>query len=73
MEQPKQETQGVVKGTVTYRLTQPHYRQGRYYQPGELITVTDEKPGKTWVRVEAKAVVEHVEVKQPKKPTTPAV
>lgn len=47
---------GVVPGTKSYRLTKPHYRQGRYYQPGEIITVTDEKPGKSWVPVEAGAV-----------------
>lgn len=44
--------EGIVKGEATYRLTQPHYRKGVTYQPGDLITVTDEKPGRTWVRVD---------------------
>lgn len=61
--------------TKTYRLTQLHYRSGVMYQPGELITVpADEKPGKTWQLVEAKPVVQHVDVPTPaKKPATPKV
>ena len=43
------------KGEKTYRLTQPHYRLGRLYQPGELITVTDEVPGRTWDLYEPEA------------------
>jgi hypothetical protein len=43
---------GVVKGEATYRLTERHYRKGVTYLPGDLITVTDEKPGRTWVRVD---------------------
>lgn len=49
-----------VMGTKSYRLTQAHYRQGTYYNPGDIITVTDEVPGKTWVPVEAKPVVQMV-------------
>lgn len=40
------------RGTKTYRLTQPHYRLGRYYEAGETITVIDEKPSASWVLVE---------------------
>jgi hypothetical protein len=36
------------RGTKTYRLRQPHYRRGTYYEAGELITVTDEVPSRTW-------------------------
>lgn len=36
------------RGTRTYRLTEPHYRLGIMYQPGELVTITDEPPGKSW-------------------------
>ena len=43
------------KGEKTYRLTQPHYRLGRLYQPGELITVVDEVPGRSWLPYDAKA------------------
>lgn len=45
------------KGTLTYRLTEPHYRLGRMYSAGELITVTDEKPGKSWVPYEGEVAV----------------
>lgn len=50
------------RGTIRYRLTQPHYRQGLYLQPGELLTVTDEVPGKKWVRVEERPATTIVEV-----------
>ncbi len=49
---------GVVKGEATYRLTERHYRKGVTYQPGDIITVTDEKPGRTWVRVDGAANAE---------------
>ncbi len=45
---------GVVKGPATYRLTQPHYRQGAMHPAGTIITVTDEVPSRTWVPVDAK-------------------
>ena len=41
------------RGTHTYQLTEPHYRLGIMYVKGELVTVTDEVPGKTWKRVSA--------------------
>ena len=50
------------KGTRKYRLKQPHYRQGLLYAPGDIITVTDEVPGKSWVPVEERAVAQLVEV-----------
>ena len=37
------------KTSGTFRLTEPHYRAGKYYQAGELITVVDEEPGASWV------------------------
>lgn len=40
------------KGTKTYRLTEFFYSQGRLYEAGELITVTDKVPGRTWELVE---------------------
>lgn len=43
---------GVVKGVAKYRLKAPHYRQGRYYKVGDVITVEDEKPSKTWERID---------------------
>lgn len=46
------------KGEKTYRLTQLHYRLGRMYQPGELITVVDEAPGRTWQLYDPKAEAE---------------
>lgn len=55
----------IVPGTHTYRLTQPQYREGKYYQAGEHITVTDEAPGKTWVEVKEKAAIELVDVVAP--------
>ncbi len=54
----------VVPGTKRYRLRQPHYRQGSYFSPGDIITVTDEVPGKTWVPLEAKVSTELVEAMQ---------
>lgn len=42
------------RGTKTYRLKQPHYRDGQYYGAGEKITVTDEKPSRTWELVTAR-------------------
>lgn len=50
------------KGTKKYRLRAPHYRRGVYYAAGDVITVTDEKPSKTWVPVEERQVTQVVEV-----------
>lgn len=41
------------KGTKSYVSSTKHYRDGRLYEPGQVITVTDEKPGKDWVLYEA--------------------
>ena len=48
-------------GTKTYRIGPAgHYRQGQMYAEGDLLTVTNEKPGKDWVLVEeAKPAVKH--------------
>ena len=32
----------------TFRLTEKHYRAGTLHMPGELITVENEVPGKSW-------------------------
>lgn len=32
----------------TFRLTERHYRAGKLYDVGELITVENEVPGKSW-------------------------
>lgn len=72
-EAPKSTIPEQYRGTKTYRLTQPHYRQGRYFNPGELITVTDEVPGKSWVLLEAKAVVEMVDTSEKKPSGVPQV
>jgi hypothetical protein len=40
------------RGTKTYRLGARHYRKGVLYEAGELITVTDEIPSKTWTLVD---------------------
>lgn len=61
------------KGTHSYRSSQPHYRQGRLYQPGEIITVTDERPSKHWVKVVAKVKTEFVDVVEPTEPQKPSV
>lgn len=49
------------KGRKTYRLKAAHYRSGVLYDVGSLITVTDERPSKTWDLVtaesEAKAAI----------------
>lgn len=38
------------KGTKTYIVgPSRHYRNGRTYQKGEKVTVTDERPAKDWV------------------------
>lgn len=62
------------KGTKSYRSTQAHYSLGRYYQPGEVITVTDERPSKYWVLVEKRVVAtEFVAVAPVEAPSTPEV
>lgn len=40
------------QGDKSYQLTEKHYRDSRMYEAGERITVTDEKPGKTWRPIE---------------------
>lgn len=61
------------RGTKTYRLkNQPHYRSGTLYQVGELVTVTDEIPSRTWELVEAVTTVKHVAV-QPQPEKVPSV
>lgn len=61
----------VVPGTVTYRMTKRSYRLGVLREPGDTITVTDEVPGKTWVRVsdeELKAMKAGIEAKSAANP-----
>lgn len=48
---PAVELPAQFKGTKSYRLTQQHYRKGRMYQPGEIITVENERPGRSWVLI----------------------
>lgn len=55
------------KGAKTYRVTQPHYRKGQYFEVGQHITVIDERPSKTWVLLEA-AVPEKKFVDAPVQP-----
>lgn len=59
------------KGTHTYKLTEPFYRLGVTYKPGELITVTDEVPGKSWVKVSEDTDIEPTELQNPKDATPP--
>jgi len=59
------------KGAKTYRLTQRHYRRGMLYEVGEQITVTDERPSKTWVLLE-KAAPEVKMVDAPVAPVRPS-
>jgi len=40
------------KCTGRFRLTQQHYRLGRMYEPGDVIDLIDDVPGKTWVPYE---------------------
>ena len=42
------------RGQHTYRIgPSGHVRGNRRYEPGELITVTSERPAKDWVEVDA--------------------
>ena len=44
------------KGTKTYAVgPSRHYRDGRIYQAGEEVTVTDERPAKDWVLADGSA------------------
>lgn len=36
------------KCSGTFRVITRYYRAGRLYEPGELITVENEVPGKSW-------------------------
>lgn len=48
---------GPVKREATsgdFTSSKRHYRFGRMYEPGEVITIVDEVPGKDWVRVPPK-------------------
>lgn len=58
------------RGTFTYLLKQPHYRSGDYLQAGETITVTDEKPSRTWEPVQPRAAV--VQARAPEKVDRPS-
>lgn len=42
----------VVAGRSRWVLTQPHYRNGEMYPPGQVIEIENEVPGKTWKRLE---------------------
>jgi hypothetical protein len=38
------------RGAKTYVVgSSGHYRKGRFFKTGELITITDEKPSREWV------------------------
>lgn len=50
------------RGTKTYRLGQPHYREGVYHDAGGTITVTDEVPSRTWKPVEKRQVLVDADV-----------
>lgn len=41
--------------TGYFRLTQPHYRLGRMYEPGDVLHLKNDVPGKTWVPFDPKA------------------
>jgi hypothetical protein len=56
--QPKPEVAPEHKGTKTYMVgPSRHYRGGKLYKAGELVTVTDERPARDWVLVENKGAV----------------
>lgn len=59
----------VVKGTHTYRLTKGHYRKGRLYAPGELLTVTDEPKARSWVLVDAGDIEASIAAKSASNPS----
>lgn len=60
-------------GSRTYRVGSRYYRQGRMYEPGELITVVDEIPGKNWVLVSPNAAVDVAAVPEKPKSEVPSV
>lgn len=47
------ELEAQYRGAKSYRLTKVWYSHGKLYQPGEVITVEDRKPGSGWVPVSA--------------------
>lgn len=55
------------KDTGDFVSTRPHYRAGRYYQAGEIISIVDESPGRTWTKVVKGQPIP--EVKSPQGPT----
>lgn len=57
------------KGTKTYRINAPHYRAGVLYSVGDAITVTDEKPSKTWDLISGTKKVEPVKAAVLKRPS----
>lgn len=57
------------RGTKSYTLKQPHYREGTYFGAGQTITVTDEKPSRTWEPVKARPVAAPVDVEPTSRPS----
>ncbi len=47
-----------LKVSGTFRLTEKYYRAGRLYEPGELVTIKDEVPGRSWEPFDPNAKVE---------------
>lgn len=57
--------------TKSYRIRQPYYREGSYFEPGSIVTIpADEKPSATWSEVKAGAA-EEAEAPAPVAPPKP--
>jgi hypothetical protein len=45
-----------VVGKKTFRLTERHYRAGQMFEAGDLITIENEVPGRSWQPYDPEAV-----------------
>lgn len=56
------------RGTKSYVCGQKHYRKGRMYEIGEVVTVTDEIPSRTWAPVDEAVEEKHSQGEASKQP-----
>jgi hypothetical protein len=48
------------QGAKSYRLTEKHYRDGRLFEAGAKVTVTNEEPGTTWEPIAFDPALENI-------------